>query len=466
MEIQFCGADREVTGSSHLIRLANGFRLLLDCGLYQGNDDAMDDFNDNFFFKADTIDAVILSHAHIDHAGRLPLLVKNGYRGPIYCTPATRSLCSIMLMDSAMIQERDAEYHNKKAKSSKDRKEPLYKKSDVQTTLNQMVTFNYDRYHQIDPNIRASFRDAGHILGSTNISLLINQGGKEWRIGFTGDIGRPNRPILRDPQHMEPMDFLICESTYGGRVHIGRPNELDQLLKVIKETCIENKGKLIIPAFSVGRTQEIVHMLDELQNAGKLPQIPVIVDSPLAVNATKIYGTHPECYDQELHEYMLTDPNPFGFSNLTYNTSVDFSKALNGRKDPMIIISASGMMNAGRVKHHLANNIEDPSCTILIVGYCAPDTPGGMLRNGVDKIKLYGEWKDVNARIEIMDSFSAHGDTNEMQDFIANQKDRVKKLFLVHGEFDSQLKFRDQLQNFGFQDIEIPKLTSRYKLEL
>jgi metallo-beta-lactamase family protein len=322
-----------------------------------------------------------------------------------------------------------------------------------------MVKFEghpYDIWETIHPDVQVLFRDAGHILGSSNVTLKINENGKETIVGFTGDIGRPYRPILRDPQIMPAVDYLICESTYGDRLHESAPEQSEKFLEVIKKTCVEKRGKLIIPAFSLGRTQEIIYMLDKMETAGLLPSIRVYVDSPLAVNVTHIFGVHPECFDSEINEYMLIDENPFGFNNLLYIKEVEGSKALNKSEEPCIIVSASGMMNAGRVKHHLFNNIENPKNTFLMVGYCAPGTPGAILRSGAETIKVFGEEKVVRADVVIMDSFSAHGDRDEMYDFIKNQKGNLKKLFLVHGEIDTQINFKSFLQQNGFGEIEIP----------
>jgi len=473
MKVKFCGAAREVTGSAHLITLDSGYKILLDCGLYQGRREGMDDFNRSWYFAPQDIDCLILSHAHIDHSGRIPKLVKDGFKGRIYATHATRSLCAIMLLDSARIQERDAEYYNrkmlKKRKSKKNNKkpalrEPLYTSDDVNDTMDLFVGVPYASWFKINDDIQFQFRDAGHILGSASVSVKIQEGGQEINFGFSGDIGRPERPILRDPQPMPPLDYLICESTYGDKDHEAPPAEINKFLRIIKKTCIEKKGKLIIPAFSVGRTQEIVYMLDQLESTGKLPHIPVYVDSPLAVNATTVFGSHPECFDNDLNEYMLVDENPFGFNALTYIREVNASKALNDSEEPSIIISSSGMMNAGRVRHHLFNNIDHPKNTLLIVGYCSPDTAGGMLRNGIEKIKLFGEWKFVKAEIEIMDSFSAHADRNEILDFIHNQKAGLKRLFLVHGEIDRQEEFKSLLGEHGFPNVEIPKLGEEFEL--
>jgi len=471
MKLKFCGAAREVTGSAHLLTLDDGFTILLDCGLYQGNDDFMADFNEEWKFDPEKIDVVVLSHAHIDHSGRLPKLVKDGFESKIHATHATRSLCAIMLLDSAFIQERDAEFHNKRRhrysegeKSKK--KKPLYTREDVKITMNLFEGHGYGRLFHIHPKVQVEFRDAGHILGSASVTLHIEKAdGTRVKVGFTGDIGRPNRPILRDPVRMDPVDYLICESTYGDREHEEGPAEVEHFLRIIKHTCVEKKGKLIIPAFSVGRTQEIVYILDQLENAGRLPEIPVYVDSPLSVNATVIFGAHPECYDRELSSYILKDPNPFGFNRLTYIKEVEESKRLNKRKEPCIIISSSGMANAGRVKHHLYNNISNPKNTVLIVGYCAPQTPGGKLRAGARELSLFGEMKPVKCDVEVMDSFSAHGDRNEMADFIANQRKSARELFLVHGEIDSQQAFRNFLEEKGFRNISIPTLGQSFTLK-
>lgn len=459
MKITFCGAAQQVTGSSHLITLDDGYKILLDCGLFQGHGKNTWKDNNKWYFDPAEIDCLVLSHAHIDHTGRVPKLVKDGFDGCIHATHATRSLCAIMLLDSAYIQERDAEWFNKKLLKKKkggNLREPLYTAEDVNKTMDMFVTYPYERWFNLNPNVRLKYRDAGHILGSASIILEIKENGKLTTIGFTGDVGRPNRPILRDPQIMPEVDYLICESTYGDKEHGAAPKEIEKFLSIIKNTCIDKRGKLIIPAFSVGRTQEVVYMLDQLYTAGRLPKIPVYVDSPLAVNATQVYGSHPECFDNELNEYLLIDDNPFGFNDLIYIRDVNKSKALNNSEEPCIIISAAGMMNAGRVKHHLYNNIEQGKNTFLIVGYCSPETPGGQLRNGNVSLKLFGDVKMVKADVVIMDSFSAHGDRVELRDFIRNQKSHLKKLFLVHGDLDTQQAFKIYLEADGFTNIEIP----------
>jgi metallo-beta-lactamase family protein len=460
MKIKFCGAAREVTGSSHLLTLDNGFTILLDCGLYQGNSDALETFNDNWLFDPAKIDCMVLSHAHIDHTGKMPKLVKDGFTGPIYSTHATRGLSAIMLLDSAGIQEKDAQYDNKKReKQGKAANiEPLYNTDDVTQTMKQFASYSYNRWFPIHPTVEVFFSDAGHILGSASVTLKITEGGKTTMFGFTGDVGRPNRPILRDPMPMPELDYLICESTYGDRLHEEAPQETDRFVRIIRETCVQKRGKVIIPAFSVGRTQELVYMLDKLANDDLLPHIPVYVDSPLSVDATDVFISHPECFDEDLHKYMMHDANPFGFKDLHYIKKVEDSKALNELKGPCIIIASSGMANAGRVKHHIFNNIEDPTCTILIVGYASPHTPAGQLRAHVDYLRLFGVEKRVNARVEVMDSFSAHGDYKEIIDFLKNQKQGLKKLFLVHGDYDTQQVFEKTLNTEGFKNVVIPEL--------
>lgn len=473
MQLQFCGAARMVTGTAHILTLDDGYKILLDCGLSQGSGRHIWDLNNTWHFDPAEIDCMVLSHAHIDHSGRIPQLVKDGFSGIIHSTHATRSLCTIMLLDSAKIQERDVQWYNDKLRSKRKKKSkqfrvPLYVSKDVPPAMELFEGHAYNKWFHISERVEVIFRDQGHILGSASVTMRIRkEDGTYKHIGFTGDIGRPDRPILRDPVQMPEVDVLICESTYGDKEHETPPEQSQSFLDIVKEACCEKKGKLIIPAFSIGRTQEIVYMLDKMESAGLLPKIPVYVDSPLAVNATHIYGTHPECYDDLLHEYMLEDPNPFGFNTLHYIRDVSESKALNADDKPAIIISSSGMMNAGRVRHHLNNNIERENATFLIVGYCAPDTAGGMLKAGIDELKIFGQWKKVRATIKTMDSFSAHADRKEMLEFISNQK-TMKSLFLVHGEYDTQQAFKKYLQSSGYDDIEIniPDLGQEFELEI
>jgi len=468
MEVKFGGAARMVTGSSHLLTLDDGYKILLDCGMVQGKGEHNYELNSKWLYDVKEIDCMILSHAHIDHSGRIPKLVKDGFKGPIHSTHATRSLCSIMLLDSAKIQENDAEWYNqklrkKRKKKSQDFRVPLYGPDDVQPAMDKFVGHGYENWFEIKPGVEVIFKDQGHILGSASVTLRIKQGRKTTTFGFTGDIGRPERPILRDPVQMPELDYLICESTYGDKEHESPPEQSQAFLRIVREACVEKKGKLIIPAFSIGRTQELVYMMDKMETAGLLPKIPVYVDSPLAVNATHIYGTHPECYDSNLQEYMLKDPDPFGFNSLKYIKSVNESKQLNDMKKPAIIVSSSGMMNAGRIRHHLYNNMENPNNTFLIVGYCSPDTAGGMLKAGVKELKIFGEIKEVNAKIVTMDSFSAHADRKEMVEFLSNQK-KLKKIYLVHGEYRPQQAFKKYLEEAGLGEVIIPELGDTYSV--
>ncbi|MFN4080944.1 MAG: MBL fold metallo-hydrolase [Saprospiraceae bacterium] len=469
MRVKFCGAAQEVTGSSHLLTLDNGYRILLDCGLYQGPepdeaDHPLTGFNEKWLFNPAKIDCLILSHSHIDHCGRVPRLVKDGFEGLIYCTHAARDLCALMLTDSAKIQEADAAYHNKHV-AAKEKREPYYTMADAHKAMQQFVSVSYDRWFHVGPGVRVMFRDAGHILGSASVNLEITEGDRVIRFGFTGDIGRPDRPILRDPISMLPADYLICESTYGDREHEPNSEELDELLQIVRHTCVEKKGKLIIPAFSVGRTQEVVYLLDQLHHQGLLPKVPVFVDSPLAVNATEIFMSHPECFDEETQQYMLENEDPFGFNDLQYIRSKEASQQINEIKGPAIIISASGMMNAGRIQHHLLHNIENPRNTFLIIGYCAPNTPGGQLRRGDRHVHVLGQNKQVIADVRVMDSFSAHGDRREMLDFLSNQRATARKIWLTHGTPERQEKWREYLLDKGFQEVAIPGLGDEERIE-
>ncbi|MEM9326062.1 MAG: MBL fold metallo-hydrolase [Bacteroidota bacterium] len=448
MKIKFCGGAKTVTGSCHLLEMDNGYQVLLDCGLYQGNDEDFATFNEDWLFDPAALDCMILSHAHIDHCGRIPKLVRDGFRGNIYCTSATRDLAAIMLMDSAHIQEMDAKW---------DETEPLYEKKDALEALDLFVGVAYNRWFRVGDEIEVLFKDAGHILGSASVTLKVHENGKESMVGYTGDIGRPNRPILRDPQPMPDVDVLLCESTYGGKEHQGVPQDMSELEHIIHETCVVNKGKLLIPAFSVGRTQEVLYVMDRLETEGKLPPVDVFLDSPLAIDATDIFMMHPECYDQELTEFTRKDIDPFKFPNLHITRSAQASKAIKDFDKPCVIISASGMMQGGRIRHHLANNIDDPRTTLLIVGFCAPGTLGAHLRSYPDKAWIFGVQKEVKAQIKIMDSFSAHADQGEIIDFLQGMdRKRLKRIFLVHGEGERQHELKSGLKDEGFADVVIP----------
>ncbi|MEM6273475.1 MAG: MBL fold metallo-hydrolase [Bacteroidota bacterium] len=459
MILKFWGAARTVTGSMHLIHLDNGKKILLDCGLYQGKEGFADEYNRSFPCPPEEIDLLILSHAHIDHCGNIPQLVKAGFRGKIYCTHGTKDLATLLLTDSAGIQEKDAKYENRyRRRRGLDPIAPLYTLADVPAALGNFVTLPYGHWTPIDEDIELLFLDAGHMLGSASVSLRIREGGETVKIGFTGDIGRPGRRILRDPVPMPPCDYLISESTYGGRVHETIQDSQGLLLDIIQEACVKKRGILVIPAFSVGRTQNIVQSLDQLETEGKLPPIPVYIDSPLAVNATEVFRMHPECYDEELLEYMTWDPNPFGFNGLHYIREAKDSKALNERDGPFIVISSSGMMTAGRVLHHLSHTIEDPRNTILVVGYCAKNTLGARIVRGDKKVRIFGDEYRVRANVVRLNAYSGHAGQNEMYQFIRAGQDpeKIKQIFLVHGEEDRAEKFRDHLIARGYAHVLAP----------
>jgi metallo-beta-lactamase family protein len=460
MQISFHGAAGTVTGSKHLITLKDGRKILLDCGLFQGHGVDADVLNRHWGFDPRTVDYLVLSHAHIDHSGLIPKLVKDGFRGKIIATPATFDLCEIMLNDSAHIQEDDVFYLNKRRKrQGKQLLEPLYETKDVQPALDKFYLVKYNEPYEIDKGIEVLFTDAGHILGSAAVSLTIHDFNNTYKICFTGDIGRYNNKILRDPQPFPQADYIICESTYGDMLHEPTTLTDTRLLQIVKHTCVEKKGKLIIPAFSVGRTQEIVNMLNNLQFENKLPAMKVYVDSPLSTDATEIYRKHSHCFNDDVKEYMENDPTPFGFKNLQYITDVEESKGLNLKKEPCIIISASGMMEAGRIKHHIRNNVTDADNTILIVGWCGPGTLGRKLLRGDKVVKIFGEEYPVNAEVVVMNEFSAHGDYNEMLRFLSCQDAlKVKKMFLVHGDDDVLPKWKEKLQASGYTNIITPEL--------
>jgi len=459
MQIQFFGAAQMVTGSKHLLTTPNGVKILLDCGLVQGKMTNKEDMNQHFGFNPMDLDYVILSHAHIDHSGLLPKLVKEGFNGIIFCTPATKSLCEIMLLDSAFIQNSDLKFINKRRrKKGLADLESLYDEQDVYQTLQLMQELDYDQHLKIDKEINLHFTDVGHLIGSAAVHLDISLGNrKKTKITFTGDIGRYKDPILRDPQAFRQCDYLICESTYGDRLH---PAEIDaeaELLEIIRHTCVEKKGKLIIPAFSVDRTQEIIYALDKAENEGILPNIKVFVDSPLSIKATQVMRKHAECYREEFVEYVSRDSDPFGFKNLSYISDVEKSKALNNLAEPCIIISASGMAEAGRIKHHIMNNIENPKNTILMVGYATPESLAGKLKNGEKRVRIFGEEFNVKAEVKYLGYYSAHADYNEMINWLKCQnKKKIKEVFLVHGEAETQQSFKEKLEKTGYPKVYIP----------
>jgi metallo-beta-lactamase family protein len=466
MKIKFYGAARTVTGSKHLLTTKGGDSILLDCGFFQGRGQDSDVMNREFSFDPKSLTYLILSHAHIDHSGNIPNLVKEGFRGKIFATPATIDLCRIMLKDSAHIQENDLKHVNKRRlKRGEDLLEPLYDVQDVEEALKLFVPVKYDHKIEISEEVSLLFTDSGHILGSAAVNLEVKEGEIIKKICFTGDIGRYNSAILKDPQVFPQCDVLISESTYGDRLHSDNDLSSKELLEVIRYTCVEKKGKLIIPAFSLGRTQEIVYALDKMESQGILPHIKVFVDSPLSINATDVMRAHPECFNESMLEYMKTDSDPFGFQKLHYIQEVEVSKKLNSLKEPCIIISASGMIEAGRIKHHVANNISDSKNTILIVGYAEPSSIGGKIRSGSQVVKIFGEEFKVNADVVILDSYSAHADYEEMFTYFECQDiSKIKKVFLVHGEYETQLNFKEKMLDKGFRNIVIPAMKDEFEI--
>jgi len=457
MEITFWGAARAVTGSQHLIEV-NGKRVLLDCGLFQGHRAEALARNSNLPFDPRSIDAVVLSHAHIDHCGNLPTLVKGGFQGDIHCTLATADLVSIMLRDSAHIAVKDVEYVNKKHK----RKglppvEPLYTIEEAEKALGYLVAHQYNRRFPVARGVQAVFRDAGHILGSAITVLDINNNGQRTRLGYTGDLGRRDLPILRDPVLIQDMEYLITESTYGNRLH----EDISQIEEELAETVIKThsrRGKLIIPAFAVERTQEVIYTLHRLRNEGRIPALPVYADSPLAIDATEIFRLHPECFDEETNEFLLREQDPFGFRGLEYLRTVEESKRLNELEGPMIIISASGMCEAGRILHHLKNNIQDPRNTILIVSFQAEHTLGRRIAEKRETVRIFGDEYRLRAQVKVIDAFSAHADRDELLWWIAHAKANLKRVYVLHGEEDQSLALADGLSQLGVRQISVPRL--------
>lgn len=458
MQIEFIGGARTVTGSQHLLHI-NGKKILLECGLFQGRRSETYEKNKNFKFNPADIDVMILSHAHIDHSGNIPNLVSKGFNGLIYATSATVDLCQIMLRDSAHLQEKDIEWVNKKRKKKNlEQIESLYTLEDVEQAMSQFVGVQYNRIIELFPGIKFSFRDAGHILGSAGVLLEIEESNnKKIRLGFSGDIGRPDAPVINSPDILRDLDALIMESTYGNRLHSPAEDVEEDFSSTINEVINEG-GKIIIPAFAVGRTQTIVYVLHKLFDQNRIPEIPIYVDSPMAVDATAVFRSHPECLDRETYRIFLQNGEDlFGFSRLKYVKKTEESKELNEKKGPMIIISASGMAEGGRILHHLVHNISNPKNLILFVGYAAEHTLARRIMDGNEKVNIFGEEYVVNAKIKKMDYFSGHADQRELLDYLRlNDINKLKNIFLVHGEEDMALPFRKILLQKGFKNVQFP----------
>ncbi|HUJ10640.1 MAG TPA: MBL fold metallo-hydrolase [Verrucomicrobiae bacterium] len=461
MKLTFFGATRTVTGSKYLLQ-ANGKNILIECGMYQGHRADWLERNSHLPFDSASIDALLLSHAHIDHSGIIPVLGRSGFRGPIHCTNATADLCSVMLMDSAHIQEQDALFITKKhVKKGLPPAEPLYTQADTEAVLGQFRQVgSYNQATVIADGVTATWLDAGHMLGSAMIVIDIEEGGRKVRLAFSGDLGRGNNDILRNPDHPRDADYLLVESTYGNRVHEPLTDVNDRVCSIINR-AVERNGKIIIPAFSVGRTQQLLYTLYELTQNRCIPTLPVYVDSPLSLQATEVFKRHPESFNKKFHDIMLNGHNPFSMSNINFVGSVEESKAINEFKKPCIIISASGMAEAGRVRHHIKNNIEDDRNTILIVGWCAPHTLGAHLATGHKEVNIFGEPYRVRANVETINAFSGHADKNELRNWAEQVTGPLRSIFVIHGEEEAALPFADTLRSIHPQaNVLVPEFST------
>ncbi len=457
MRITFMGAAQTVTGSMHMLEI-NATKVLLECGLFQGRRQESFERNRHLPFDARALHAMILSHAHIDHSGNIPNLVSSGYRGHIYTTSATRDLCGAMLLDSAHLQEGDAEYINRKRqRQGLPPAEPVYTIAQARASLQNFLTVEYGRTLEVAPGVQLTFHDAGHILGAATVVLDVEENGRTSRLCFTGDLGRVGLPILQDPELVQDVDYLITECTYGNRVHSSLSEAAKQLGDVVRQTH-QRSGKVIIPAFAVGRTQDIVYDLHKLVQSGSLPDMPVFVDSPLAVNVTEIFRLHPECYDEETRQFLLKREDPFGFYRLRYTRTVEESKALNDLHQPCIIISASGMCEGGRILHHLKHNIGDARNTVLFVGYQADNTLGRKILEGWKRVPILGDEWEVRAEIRAIDGYSAHADRNELLGYIQQVAGTgpLKRVFCVHGDAASCQALAEGIRSLGVRDVLVP----------
>ena len=459
MKIQFCGGAQTVTGSQFLLTI-NGSTILAECGIYQGKRELAYERNQNFIFDPKTVDAVILTHAHMDHSGNLPNLVKKGFNKKIYATSPTVDLCKIMLRDAGHLQEKDIEWVNKiRAKQHKEPLQPYYTVADAEACMDNFMPVEYEKTFTVAPGVDVRLHEAGHILGSAGILLDINEKGRHMRFGITGDVGRANMPILKDPNLLRELDGLIIESTYGNRLHGEYHDVEEEFVQAIRET-VSSGGKVIIPAFAVGRTQHLVYILHKLYNENRIPDVPIFVDSPLASHATDVFRQHPECFDRETNRtFVAIGQDPFSFPRLTYTKDATESKNLNTLKYPCIIISGSGMCEGGRILHHLRNNIEDHKVLLLFVGYAAKDTLARKIMDGAEVVKIFGEEHKVKCKIKSVDSFSAHADRRGLLDYISiTPPSKLKNIFLVHGELEQSTPLKDALRSQGYENIHIPNI--------
>ena len=460
MNISFHGAAQTVTGSKHIIHLQNGKKILLDCGMFQGLGKDTLRLNQEWGFDPSSISMVLLSHAHIDHSGLLPKLVKDGFKGSIYCTTATADLVKLMLIDSAHIQENDVKHINKRRlRDERPLVEPLYTSEDAEKVFELLVPVKYNEDLKIDKQISVIFSDCGHILGSAAINVRINEEGHSKTLCFSGDVGRYRDMILRAPEVFPQADYIIMEATYGNKLHEEHVPSVERFLDILTDTCLKRKGKLIIPAFSIGRTQELLYLLNRLELEHRLPHLDYFVDSPLSINATAIIKNHPECFNSHVQELLKKDDDVFGFKGLHLIEKAEDSIRLNDYEGPCVIISASGMAEAGRIKHHIAHTIESTKNTILIVGFSESHSLAGKLKSNPKEVKIFGEPYQVNAAIETIDSMSAHGDYEDLLKWLSCQDiSKVEHFFLVHGEYENQLAMQKRLQQKGFKNVVIPKM--------
>jgi metallo-beta-lactamase family protein len=467
MKIKFLGATETVTGSKHLLLTEKGKQILLDCGLYQGMGKETDEMNRKFGLAPPHIDSVILSHGHIDHSGNLPNLMKQGFRGKIYSTTATFDVCKLLLIDSAHIHEGDVEFRNKRfRKKGEPLIKPLYTVEDAERCLDLFRPVERDTDIRINDEISFYFSGNGHIIGSSAVNITAREGNKVTKLFFSGDIGRYSDPLLKPPSVFQQADHIICESTYGDKLHESVGDIEQKLLDIIVETCVNRKGRVVIPAFSLGRTQEILFVLDKLKNQERLPEVPMFVDSPLSSKVTAVVRKHYEDYNDELRDYIKKDPDPFGFPNLKYVEEVEESRKINEIKGPCVIIAASGMADAGRVKHHLRYTVSDERNTVLITGYCAPRSLGAKLLRGDKEVHIFGDFFEVKAQVRSILALSAHADYNEMIRFLSCQdKSRVKNIFLVHGEDGPKATFKEKLLTEGYTKVIIPEKGQSFTLD-
>jgi metallo-beta-lactamase family protein len=458
MKISFHGAARTVTGSKHLLTLDAGRQILLDCGMFQGLGKETDELNGRFGFKPESIDALLLSHAHIDHSGLIPKLVREGFTGKIYCTPATKDLTEILLYDSAEIQTYETEYINaRRAEKNLPLYEPLYTADDVSESLKQFVTVDYDEWFTLFDDVSFLFSNAGHLVGSASISIRTNTTAGIRQLLYSGDIGKYRSVLLPPPAEAPQADYIILESTYGSKHHDISFNTIETLHQWIKKICVEKKGQLIIPAFSVGRTQEVLYALNQLSLEKRLPDLPFFIDSPLSLKATETIKKYTDLFNDRLQQVLSIDDDPFHFPGLKYVESVEDSRRLVDYEEPCVIISASGTADAGRVRHHINNCIGKENCAVLLVGYCGNKSLGGQLLDGAKEVEIFGDPCRVLAEIGQVQGMSAHGDTDDLCRFIGNQDaERVAQIFLVHGEFEVQKAFAERLLLKGFKNVEIP----------